>query len=101
MRNLEGMVAWVTGAGTGIGAGAAVALAREGMRVILTGRRLNPLSKVAEAINKSGGIADIVQGDAMDRSGMNKIAGDIIEKYGKLDLLFNNHGVNVLSLIHI
>ena len=31
----------------------------------------------------------------MDRSGMNKIAGDIIEKYGKLDLLFNNHGVNV------
>ena len=46
MRNLEGMVAWVTGAGTGIGAGAAVALAREGMRVILTGRRLNPLVKL-------------------------------------------------------
>ena len=65
------------------------------MRVILTGRRLNPLSEVAEAINKSGGTADIVQGDAMDRSGMNKIAGDVIEKYGKLDLLFNNHGVNV------
>ena len=95
MRNLEGMVAWVTGAGTGIGAGAAMALAREGVRVILTGRRLNPLSEVAEAINKSGGISDIVQGDAMDRAGMNKIAADIIEKYGKLDLLFNNHGVNV------
>ena len=35
MRNLNGMVAWVTGAGTGIGAGAAIALAREGVHVIL------------------------------------------------------------------
>ena len=77
MRNLEGMVAWVTGAGTGIGAGAAMALAREGVRVILTGRRLSPLTEVAKAINEIGGIAEIVQGDAMDRAGMKKIAVDI------------------------
>ena len=95
MRNLNGMVAWVTGAGTGIGAGAAIALAREGVHVILTGRRLEPLEVVAASIRESDGNVEVAQGDAMDRSGMKKIAADIVKRHGKLDLLFNNHGVNV------
>lgn len=95
MRNLNGMVAWVTGAGTGIGAGAAIALAREGVHVILTGRRLEPLEVVASSISGSDGNVEVAQGDAMDRSGMKKIAADIVKRHGKLDLLFNNHGVNV------
>ena len=95
MRNLNGMVAWVTGAGTGIGAGAAIALAREGVHVILTGRRLEPLEVVASSISESDGNVEVDQGDAMDRSGMKKIAADIVKRHGKLDLLFNNHGVNV------
>ena len=45
MRDLKDTVAWITGAGTGIGEGAAVAMAREGAKVILTGRRLDPLKK--------------------------------------------------------
>jgi len=89
------MVAWVTGAGTGIGAGAAIALAREGVHVILTGRRLEPLEVVAASIRESDGNVEVAQGDAMDRSGMKKIAADIVKAHGKLDLLFNNHGVNV------
>ena len=95
MRNLNGMVAWVTGAGSGIGAGAAIALAREGVHVILTGRRLEPLEVVATSIRESEGNVEVAQGDAMDRSGMKKIAADIVKRHGKLDLLFNNHGVNV------
>lgn len=95
MRNLNGMVAWITGAGTGIGEGAAIALAREGVKVILTGRRKNPLESVAEKVNKAGGDVEIAQGDAMDRPGMKSLALDIKNRYGKLDLLFNNHGVNV------
>ena len=95
MRNLNGMVAWVTGAGTGIGAGAAIALAREGVHVILTGRRLEPLEVVAASIRESDVNVEVAQGDAMDRSGMKKIAADIVKRHGKLDLLFNNHGVNV------
>tara|TARA_B110000438_G_scaffold123907_1_gene120793 strand:- start:377 stop:1111 length:735 start_codon:yes stop_codon:yes gene_type:complete len=89
------MVAWVTGAGSGIGAGAAIALAREGVHVILTGRRLEPLEVVATSIRESDGNVEVAQGDAMDRSGMKKIAADIVKRHGKLDLLFNNHGVNV------
>ena len=95
MRNLNGMVAWVTGAGSGIGAGAAIALAREGVHVILTGCRLEPLEGVATSIRESDGNVEVAQGDAMDRSGMKKIAADIVKRHGKLDLLFNNHGVNV------
>ena len=68
MRNLKGTVAWITGAGTGIGEGAAIALAREGVNVILTGRRIAPLNQVADKIKNSGGSVEIAQGDAMDRS---------------------------------
>ena len=97
MRNLKGTVAWVTGAGTGIGEGAAIALAREGVNVILTGRRIAPLNKVVDKIKNSGGSVEIAQGDAMDRSGMKDVAAGIKKKYGKLDLLFNNHGINVTN----
>jgi NADP-dependent 3-hydroxy acid dehydrogenase YdfG len=97
MRNLKGTVAWITGAGTGIGEGAAIALAREGVNVILTGRRIAPLNEVAEKIKNSGGSVEIAQGDAMDRIGMKDVAEGIKKKYGKLDLLFNNHGVNVTN----
>ncbi|MEC7124050.1 MAG: SDR family NAD(P)-dependent oxidoreductase, partial [Pseudomonadota bacterium] len=45
MRDITGMVAWVTGAGTGIGAAAAVALAASGVKVVLTGRRVAPLEE--------------------------------------------------------
>jgi NADP-dependent 3-hydroxy acid dehydrogenase YdfG len=55
VSELSGKVAWVTGAGTGIGEGAALALAREGMTVVLTGRRKEPLDKVAAAIAALGG----------------------------------------------
>ena len=47
MRDITGMVAWVTGAGTGIGAAAAVALAASGVKVVLTGRRAAPLEETA------------------------------------------------------
>ena len=48
MANLTGKVAWVTGAGTGIGEGAALALARDGATVVLTGRRAEALQAVAD-----------------------------------------------------
>ena len=95
MRNIDGMVAWITGAGTGIGEGAALALAREGVKTVLTGRRAGPLEAVAEKIKAAGGHAEIAQGDAMDREGMRALAADIHARHGRLDVLFNNHGINV------
>ena len=57
MADLKGKVAWVTGAGTGIGEGAALALARDGAVVVLTGRRAETLRAVADKITKAGGKA--------------------------------------------
>ena len=95
MRNIRGSVAWVTGAGTGIGEGASRALAREGVTVVLTGRRREPLAGLAEQIGAAGGTAEVAVGDATDRENMRRIAAGIAGRHGRLDLLFNNHGINV------
>ena len=56
-KRLDGKVAWVTGAGSGIGEAAALALARAGAKVVLTGRRAAPLEDVARRIAGTGGSA--------------------------------------------
>ena len=63
MATLTGKVAWVTGAGSGIGHAAAIALAKEGATVVLTGRRKEPLEETAADIMKAGGKVDIKPGD--------------------------------------
>ena len=63
MSDLAGKVAWVTGAGSGIGEAAALALAREGAAVVLSGRRREPLQAVADRIAKAGGKALVAPGD--------------------------------------
>ena len=57
MGLIDGKVALVTGAGTGIGREASILLAREGATVVLTGRRIQPLEDVAAEIKKQGGNA--------------------------------------------
>src|SRR5580700_6869865 len=59
VTDLNGQIAWVTGAGTGIGEAGALALAREGMAVVLTGRRREPLAAVAARIAADGGTATV------------------------------------------
>src|SRR6476619_4443473 len=96
MAALTGKVAWVTGAGSGIGQAAAVALAREGATVVLTGRRKEPRQETAATIKKAGGKADIKPGDLMKASSVTKIAKEIEKKYGRCDILVNNAGLNIL-----
>lgn len=95
MRDLKGKVAWVTGAGTGIGEAAAVALAREGAAVVLTGRRKEPLRAVAEAIAAGGGKAQARPGDLTKAAEAGRIVGDIRSDFGRLDIVVSNAGVNI------
>ncbi|MGQ0585042.1 MAG: SDR family oxidoreductase [Reyranella sp.] len=97
MATLTGKVAWVTGAGSGIGQAAAVALAKEGATVILTGRRKAPLQETATTIKKAGGKADVQAGDLMKAASVAKIAKAIERKYGRCDILVNNAGLNILE----
>jgi NADP-dependent 3-hydroxy acid dehydrogenase YdfG len=96
VENLEGKVAWVTGAGSGIGESGAVALAQEGATVVLTGRRKQALEAVAERINASGGGKALVQAaDVTKAAAVGKVAEAIRAEHGRLDILVNNAGTNI------
>jgi NADP-dependent 3-hydroxy acid dehydrogenase YdfG len=95
MGALNGKVAWVTGAGTGIGQAAAISLASEGATVVLTGRRREPLEATAATIKQAGGKALVQAGDMMKSSVVNRIAKAIESKLGRCDILINNAGLNI------
>lgn len=97
MASLAGKVAWVTGAGSGIGEAAALALAGEGAAVALTGRRREPLQRVADQINKAGGKALVAAADLGELEAATRIAATIAKDFGRLDILVNNAGSNVLE----
>ena len=97
MRELKGKAAWVTGAGSGIGEAAALALAREGAAVALTGRRREALESVAARITEAGGRALVVEGDLTDPEKPQRIAVAVQQEFGRLDILVNNAGGNLLE----
>src|SRR5262245_8998251 len=97
MAVLTGKVAWVTGAGSGIGQAAAVALAKEGATVVLTGRRKEPLEETAAGITKGGGKAVVKSGDLMKAAAVTAIAAEIDKEFGRCDILVNNAGLNILE----
>lgn len=87
----------MTGAGTGIGEAAALALAREGAAVGLSGRRREPLQAVADKITKAGGKALVAPADLGEQEAASRIATAIATEFGRLDILVNNAGANVLE----
>lgn len=97
MPSLDGKVAWVTGAGSGIGEAAALALAREGAAVALSGRRREPLQKVADQVIEAGGKALVVPGDLGGQDAASGIAAATAKEFGRLDILVNNAGANLLE----
>ncbi len=97
MGKLEGKVAWITGAGSGIGEATAHAMAKEGAIVALTGRRKEPLDIVAHAIEKAGGKALVEPGDVMDKAMAPAVVARIVKAAGRLDVLVNNAGTNVTA----
>lgn len=92
MRDLDGRVAWVTGAGTGIGEAAALALAREGMTVVLSGRRADKLAAVAARIGPRAEVAPL---DVADRQAVAAVADGILGRHRRIDLLVSSAGINV------
>ncbi len=92
-----GKVVWVTGAGTGIGKAAALMFAGEGARVVLMGRRREPLEETAQEIGKKGGAAKVVPLDVADRGRVMTVTKELIAAEGRLDILVNNAGINVVN----
>ena len=97
MFDLTGKVAVVTGGGTGLGEAAARALAEAGASVVLSGRRLENLEKVAADIQSNGGQALPVAADVSRREDVESMAAEALRAYGKIDILVNNAGINIVK----
>ena len=99
MWNFTNKVVIVSGGGTGIGRAAAGLLARSGARVILTGRREEPLQKAVAEISALGGEAIAVPGDAASEAGARSAVGTAIERFGALHLAVNAAGAAGVGLL--
>ncbi|MEM9060073.1 MAG: SDR family oxidoreductase [Pseudomonadota bacterium] len=95
MRDLTGKLAWITGAGTGIGEAGAEKLAEAGCRVVLSGRRVEPLEELAGRIRAKGGEPHVAPLDVADRDAAMALGASIVEDHGPVDILVNSAGINI------
>lgn len=92
-RRLEGKVAIVTGAGTGIGEAIAHKFAKEGAKVVVSGLPSDPIDDVARSIQQYGGVAMAYGGDVAEEAYAKGCVEAAIQAYGQLNILVNNAGV--------
>ncbi|MCD2514439.1 SDR family oxidoreductase [Comamonas endophytica] len=87
-------IALVTGAGSGIGRSTALGLLEDGWSVVLAGRRAEPLQALADEAAARAQTALAVPTDVSDPGSVQALFGTIEQRFGRLDVLFNNAGVN-------
>jgi len=97
IRDLNGTVALVTGASSGIGEATARMLAGRGATVAMAARRTDRLQTLGEEIAESGGTALPVELDVGDRDAAEAAVTRLVEELGRLDVLVNNAGVMLLG----
>lgn len=91
---LDGKVALVTGAGSGIGRASALALAKAGATVVVLGHKLANAQEVLDQIERDGGAGLALEGDVADETGMGDVVGRVEREYGRLDVVLANAGIN-------
>jgi len=96
-KPLQGRVALVTGASSGIGEATALALARAGAKVAIVARRAERLESLAKRINEEGGEAAPLTADMALEAEAARILGEVERRFTRLDILVNNAGVMLLS----
>lgn len=90
LRSLRGMTAVITGASSGIGEAAARVLVEEGVNVVLVARRAQKIEALAQSLGER---AVAAAADVADRAQVDAVFSLVRERFGSLDLLFNNAGV--------
>src|SRR4029453_19499671 len=94
-RTFSGKVALVTGGTSGIGKATAIAFARAGAKVVLTGRREKEGAQVVAEIKKVGGEAAFIRADVGKNADVKAMVDFTVERFGRLDGAFINSGVGM------
>ncbi|WEJ32301.1 SDR family NAD(P)-dependent oxidoreductase [Devosia sp. SD17-2] len=94
MNNLDGKVALVTGAGSGIGEAAALALGKAGAIVVAMSRTAEEVEETAKTIRDAGGQAKAMTADTSDDAAMKALVEGLIAEFGRLDIVVANAGIN-------
>lgn len=92
MTDIKDRVALVTGSSQGIGKHTALALAREGGRVVLNARNMDSLEEASKEVFRAGGEAILVKGDASQKSVTEEMVAAAMDAWGRVDILVNNAG---------
>jgi NAD(P)-dependent dehydrogenase (short-subunit alcohol dehydrogenase family) len=93
-RMLEGKIALITGASSGIGRGAAIVFARYGARLVLSDVDVEGGEETAAEVRRAGGEAVFVKVDVAQASEVEALIRRAVDQYGRLDCAFNNAGVD-------
>lgn len=95
MFNLNGKIAVVTGASSGLGKDAAIAYAKEGANVCLLARRVDKIEGIAKEIEELGVQAIALKCDVTNEEEVKDAVEKIVDKFGRIDILLNNAGIAV------
>jgi NADP-dependent 3-hydroxy acid dehydrogenase YdfG len=98
-ERLDGTVALVTGASSGIGEATARELAQRGAAVAIAARRKDRLDALAQEIERDGGSALAIEADVTDQEQVRRLVGETVDRLGRLDTVVNNAGVMLLGPI--
>src|SRR3954452_22701742 len=91
---LDGKVALVTGAGSGIGKAAALLMARQGAQVGVLSHTEAEIARTADEITRAGGRAVPLTADIASASEMQRAVDELVRSFGRLDIVFANAGIN-------
>ncbi len=100
MKPLENKVAVITGASRGLGKAMALALAEQGASIALVARDAAALAEVSAAIKAAGGTAETYVADVTDEVSVAAMEEAVIARFGKVQILVNNAGMNLRKKIH-
>ena len=92
-KQFENKVVLITGGTSGIGRVTAVAFAKEGAKVVVSGRRKAEGAETVTLVEKAGGQGLFVQADVSDEEQVKKLVQTTVDHFGRLDIAFNNAGI--------
>lgn len=93
MKQLDGKVAVVTGAGSGIGRATAIELAKEGCHLAISDINIKELESTRQTIENMGTLVHVKVLDVADKKAFHDYASEVAEKFGKVNIVINNAGV--------